>query len=646
MDFFQSQDQARKRTLWLVVMFVVSVSCMILALYAAVVFSLNIAYGKSDVIRWFQPAIFGYVSGITALIVITGSLYKVAVLSAGGEAVATSLGGTLINEGTTDPSERQVLNVVEEMAIASGVAVPPVYILRRERSINAFAAGLTPDDAVIGISRGTVELLDRDELQGVIAHEFSHILNGDMRFNLRLMAVLHGILLISLIGYYILRFGGGGSRDSKGQAPVLLIGLAAFVIGSFGLFFSRLIKAAVSRQREYLADASAVQFTRNPNGISGALKKIGGLLDGSQIRSPEAETASHMFFGSAFSNHAFAFNPFATHPPLLARIQRIDPNFDGSFPKVSSLDPLSSESTRAIRRAQPKTTNQGFQLRPQTRLPFDPVAVVAAIGLPSMEHVAYAQALVGQLPDRIRSELQNPFGAMTVVYALLLDRDEQFRKPQLDLLEQHNIEIRHATESVWSSVVSLERQHWLPVLEIAQGTLRSLTSSQYTTFRTACNELIEADQRINLFEFALRRCVLLHLDRVFGFAKPPIAKYHSTVGVANEVELVLSALTHLGRMSKEEEANGFLSAFAHFDHKLQVRLRPRAECRLADLEKALDKLAACSPALKKRIITAASACVAYDNTVTAAEAELLRSISASLDCPMPPVVPGSIQKPA
>jgi Zn-dependent protease with chaperone function len=228
-----------------------------------------------------------------------------------------------------------LLNVVEEMALASGTPTPPVYLMDREDGINAFAAGFSPNDAVIGVTRGTATRLDRDELQGVIAHEFSHILNGDMRLNLRLMGLLHGILIIGMLGYFILRMsffsqGRRRSRDGKDGVPIVVIGAGLAVIGFAGTFFGNLIKAAVSRQREFLADASAVQFTRHPDGIAGALKKIGGFAQGSSIENPNAPIASHMFFGRATSG----FNAmFATHPPLAERIRRVDPSWDGEFPE-------------------------------------------------------------------------------------------------------------------------------------------------------------------------------------------------------------------------------------------------------------------------------------------------------------------------
>ncbi|HOB34044.1 MAG TPA: M48 family metallopeptidase, partial [Verrucomicrobiota bacterium] len=346
MDFFEQQDKARRNTRWLAIYFAAGVAFLVLAIYAAVlvIYSWAIAPGtevegvRAAPALW-NPRLFTGVAIGTLSVVFLGSLFKTMELSRGGSAVATMLGGRLVSPNTEDPDERRLLNVVEEMALASGVPVPQVYVLDNERGINAFAAGHSTSDAAIGVTRGCVQLLNRDELQGVIAHEFSHILNGDMRLNLRLMGLIFGILCIAVIGRILLRTGSRtyrlGARN-RGGNPLPLLGLALLLIGYVGVFFGRLIQAAVSRQREFLADASAVQFTRNPGGIAGALKKIGGLVYGSRLESAHAEEASHMFFGNGLSNAWFSL--MATHPPLVERIRAIDPAFDGRFPRVSAAE--------------------------------------------------------------------------------------------------------------------------------------------------------------------------------------------------------------------------------------------------------------------------------------------------------------------
>ncbi|HEU5118988.1 MAG TPA: M48 family metallopeptidase, partial [Isosphaeraceae bacterium] len=434
MDFFQHQDVARKNTSRLIILFVLAVISLVLVTYAAMAGIL--LYGEAqgdhggppDWSKLWNPGLFGAVAAGTLALVGGGSAYRIASLSGGGHSVAEILGGRPLDSDTRDPDERKVLNVVEEMAIASGTPVPPVYLLEHEEGINAFAAGYTPSDAVIGVTRGCVEKLSRDELQGVIAHEFSHILNGDMKLNIRLMGVLYGILLVSITGWWLFRsslYSSGRSRssddDKKGGNPLPLIGLALFVIGYLGVIFGRLIKAAVSRQREYLADASAVQFTRNPDGIAGALKKIGANAEGARVQDPEAEEASHMFFGDALG--LLAHSPLASHPPLVDRIQRIDPSFDGDFSHVDMSVPASQRFVQE--RKAPAAT------RKQRHIPFNPVEAITRVGTLGPQNLAYASALLGSIPDPVTSLAREPFGAIALVYALLLDEETSIRDTQL-----------------------------------------------------------------------------------------------------------------------------------------------------------------------------------------------------------------------
>jgi len=345
MDFFAQQDNARKQTGIMLVYFGGAVASTILLVYLLPVLVWNATqsrYGSPEVARqlhWWHPDIFALVCGVTLVVVLCGALFKISQLRrGGGEGVAAMLGGRQIYPDTADFFEKRLRNVVEEMAIASGVPVPPVYVMERENGINAFAAGFTPSDSVVAVTYGTMTGLTRDELQGVIAHEFSHILNNDMRMNINLMAIIHGLIVIGLLGRIILEFSARGSRHrskDSGQIVVFLIasGIILWIVGSCGMFFAKLIKASISRSRERLADASAVQFTRNAAGLANALKKIGGLSQGSRIANPNAEQASHMFFGKGTKGSLFS-----THPPLSERVQWLEPTFDGNFPTVTHKD--------------------------------------------------------------------------------------------------------------------------------------------------------------------------------------------------------------------------------------------------------------------------------------------------------------------
>jgi Zn-dependent protease with chaperone function len=349
LNFFEAQDRARRSTRRLVVLYLLATASIIVGVTLIITLALagfSSSTGGSALLPLIEqqaPLIAG-VAILTTLVIAGATLFKTSMLSAGGGRVARDLGGTLISTDVQDPLRQRLRNVVEEIAIASGVPVPEIYVLEQENGINAFAAGFAPADAAIAVTRGTLELLDRDELQGVIAHEFSHILNGDMRLNIRLMGVLFGIMVLGLIGRIVLRGGRysafAASRRNRGAPAVLIIGLGLTILGAIGVFFARVIKASVSRQREYLADASAVQFTRQTAGLANALKKIGGYDAGSYLQAADPEEVSHMLFGTGSRLSGL----FATHPPLTDRIQALDPGFRAADYPVVDL-----RSTRVAR---------------------------------------------------------------------------------------------------------------------------------------------------------------------------------------------------------------------------------------------------------------------------------------------------------
>ena len=440
MDYFQSQDVARRKTGLLVFYFVLAVILIILSVYLAIQGVLVYAAPVSEdeaihgLSGLWNPELFGWVALGTSSLIAGGSLYKIAALSGGGHTVAELLGGRLLRPDGADPDERRLLNVVEEMAIASGLPVPPVYLLENEPGINAFAAGHAPGDAVVAVTTGCLRHLSRDELQGVIAHEFSHILNGDMRLNIRLMGVLFGILVIGLTGWLIFRSTANVSvnvrtrnddGDRKGFNPIPLIGLALYVIGYVGVFFGNLIKAAVSRQREFLADASAVQFTRNPQGIAGALIKIGALAEGSRIQDPHAEEASHMFFGDAVPGFGQFFGLLATHPPLVERIKRLDPSFSGDFSEVRLEQPRRARAVRpaGAARRDPVHRGQGCCAGGDDR-PTTPELRGRTQGI---------------MPPTLAEVVREPLGAQAAVFALLLDPAESVRRTQLAWLQAYSL---------------------------------------------------------------------------------------------------------------------------------------------------------------------------------------------------------------
>ncbi|MCP3906320.1 MAG: M48 family metallopeptidase [Planctomycetes bacterium] len=646
MDFFEHQDRARRRTGRLVVLFVVAVVAIIVLVDVAVALCTLLAGGDvTGGAPWLilvNPIVLGAATVATLFIVGGGSLAKIAQLRGGGTVVAESLNGRPVRPGSADRIERRLLNVVEEMAIASGTPTPPVYIMDGEPGINAFAAGYSPGDAVVAVTRGTAERLSRDELQGVIAHEFSHILNGDMRLNIRLIGVLHGILVLGIIGSFLLRslrYTGGRRARSDGRVLLALAALGGglMVIGSIGTLFGNLIKAAVSRQREFLADASAVQYTRAPHGIAGALKKIGGAAQGSVIRSPNAPQASHMFFGQGVR---FAVNSlFATHPPLDDRIRRIEPGWDGTF--VASALVESEERASRGHAAEPAST-PASRFAQRRRRVIDADAVVAGlsqdIGRPTHAHVEYAQALRESLPASLTEAARDPYAARALLYALLMSPREPVRREQLHLIERRSDDgVSAETLRLLPLTDTLDDRQRLPLIDLTLPALRSMTRRQFVRFDRTVADLAAADETIDRFEWLLKRVVRRHVAARFEPARRTPVVYYGLGRLRHPLGLVLSTLAHAGHDDEAETTRAFAAGAAKLD-PVPVRLMPPEQCTLDALDGALEELNKIAPRLKRKLLSACAACITADGQSTVHEIELARAIADTLGVPVPPVV--------
>ena len=651
MDFFEQQAKAHRKTRWLIVYFAMAVVAMIMAIYVAalLIFSgIKIHQNRNDVeqeqapLSVWDPQIFGGVSLVTLAIIGIGSLYRISALSAGGSAVSEMMGARAVNPDTMEPDERKLLNVVQEMAIASGVPVPQVYVMDEEEGINAFAAGHQPGDATITVTQGCMKLLSRDELQGVIGHEFSHILNGDMRLNLRLMGIIFGIVCLAVIGRVLLYTRSDrDDRDSRGRNVLPLFGLALIVIGWAGVFFGRLIQAAVSRQREFLADASSVQFTRNPAGLAGALKKIGGLENGSRIENPHAGEVSHMFFGNGLGESFL--HALDTHPPLEERIRAIDPTFDGTFAAVSgvpSLAPRTVQRQPPIAFPVPGVPGAGGgmgRLAPA----LSAAMVLSNTGNPTPAHLRYAEELRAAIPERLRVEAQQPLGSCALVYALLLSGDEPARHKQLEELGQVTAPgIIQETLRVFPEVRTVATHARLPLVDLAVPGLRHMSAAQFQQFKRAIQTLVESDQEIDLFEYVLQKIVVRHLEPQFSNAKRPVIQYYALKPLAPDCAVLLSALARAGQTEPDKIQQAFeqgarvLSAAA----QVELQLVSADASDLAQLDAALNRLALAVPQIKKNVLNACALTVAADGVIQEMEAELLRAVADSLDCPMPPFI--------
>lgn len=624
MNFFSHQDKARTNTRKLVVLFLCAVLTLIVITSFLVIGVLFYAQSQSTVgfsRDFLTSTIFIEVSIGVIVVIGIGTLVRMAQLRGGGKVVAESLGGRLLNTGTRDADERKILNVVEEMAIASGTPVPPVYLMEDE-AINAFAAGYQPRDAVIGITRGCIHELSRDELQGVIAHEFSHIFNGDMRLNIRLMGLLYGIMVLGIIGYHMMRggrYGAMSSRSGKGNGgAILFLGLGLIVIGYGGTFFGNLIKAAVSRQREFLADASAVQYTRNPDGIGGALKKIGGYAKGTRISSGDASEISHMLFCEGVKS-AFA-GMFATHPPLQERIRRIDPQWDGRMNSAGST-------------AAPETP--GVSAFAGSRADG---SALDAVGNPGADHLAQAATTLGGMPDLLREEAHNSQGATLLMYGLLL----QLSPPAVAAKQRAMLE-KALEQADYRAMMQVDevlhdypRAEYLALIELSLPSLKQLSKAQYQHFMATLGNLILADNDISLFEWCLFKILRYSLDRRPG-------RRQKTLGLTSlnhEAEVLLSVMATTGNPDDKAAATAFDKALGVLALNKPLVYDPVLGTDLGQLEKAIDKLNQLKPLQKPRLLKAMVACINADGVVTPEEGELLRAVGSLLDCPIPPLLPG------
>jgi Zn-dependent protease with chaperone function len=648
MDFFQQQDQARKKTKLLIGYFVLAVISIIVMIYGVAVFVMFYAtqkhhfYTEQRPFSFWDAKLFGEVALGTIAVIFIGSAYKTMALSSGGSAVAEMLGGRLVASNTTNMDERKLLNVVEEMSIASGVPMPQVYVQDNEDYINAFAAGHSTRDAAVTVTRNCMTKLSRDELQGVIGHEFSHILNGDMRINIRLIGILFGIFCIATIGRIMMQ-----ARGKNSGGPVM-IGLFLLAIGSLGVLFGRLIQAAVSRQREFLADASSVQFTRNPLGLSGALQKVGGY--GSVMQSPHASDASHLFFANGLTGSFM--EAMATHPPLEARIRAIDPSWDGQFHRLDEdkADDLNLSRAPQKSRTPPPLQNifgnvLGGAILATGGMDEPPIikshAVLPNLGNPTPQHLKYAEQLRDSLPEAVQAAVREPLDAVALIYAMLLSPDDGQRLAQVTGLAQRvEPSVHQKTAALYSQVAPIAARTHLPLVNLALGALKQLTAPQYENFSQTLEWLIGSDEKIELFEFVLQKIVLRNLAPKFSAVRPPTVQFYTLKPLLPDCAVILSALANVGSNAAAEIETAFETGapYLRASEDGELALLPREACGIAQVDTALNRLGQAVPIIKKNLIEACAHVVGADGVIQEAEAELLRAISDMLDCPMPPFV--------
>ncbi|MEM9620882.1 MAG: M48 family metallopeptidase [Pseudomonadota bacterium] len=633
MNFFQAQDNARRKTWQLAMMFVAAVVALVVLTNLLVLFVVGWAGQQTgytfdqavsnipaDAWLWTSLGVVGVVGAASA--------YKYLSISAGGRAIAEALGGQLIHQHTTDLQQKRLLNIVEEMAIASGIPVPPVYLIP-EASINAFAAGFTVDDAVIGINQGTLDLLNRDELQGVVAHEFSHILNGDTRINLRLIAILHGILFLGMIGYGLMRTSGMSRRNGM---PIVLLGVGLLIVGYGGTFFGNLIKAAVSRQREFLADASAVQFTRNPAGIADALKKIGGYSAGSFLKNEAAEQASHMFFGAAAQK--FAGNLMATHPPLPKRIQAIQPNWDGSFPTIDRTQAFAPSTAPTTASGAESAFTAGFSGPAEPSSDTLSSLVIDQVGAPNQASLDSARRLIHDSPEALQEAAHDPFAARALVYGMLISTEEPIAQQQLQFIQQH------AEAGIAALVAQLRPTQqrtpgaqMLTLLNMSIPALKELSTPQYRVFSNNTARLITADGHVDVFEWVLHRVLTKELYAHFEGPQNVHGRVKHVRKVARDAAKLVAILASHSHTSLDTQLQAYNAGMEALG--LDIPFARQDTFDYQRMNKTLGALRKLQPLAKPALIKACVTTVLADATLNEAEGALLQGIAATLDCPLP-----------
>lgn len=612
MRFFEHQEKARNSTFRLLVLFGLGVFALIFSIDGILL--LGLGYSESQngmgganwgkILETYFPAL-ALVAAFIGFVIGSASLYRLSQLSSGGGAsVAESLGGRLLQQETRDPVERKILNIVEEMAIASGVPVPPVYLMDEE-GINAFAAGWSPNDAVIGVTKGCVEALSRDELQGVIAHEFSHILNGDMKLNIRLMGILYGIFFLSILGEILIRsisYSSNSSNEKKndGKGAIFMIGLVLFILGWVGWFFGRLIQAAVSRQREFLADASAVQFTRNPDGISGALRKIAGWNQGSIIKNPNVTEASHLFFGNGISGFSALF---ATHPPLEERVKRIEgANFQ---PPENVSETTSTEPTQDIAFSAAQLSNLAGTMRMPAKNAPPPLPILIPI----------------------ENQCKDPAGALAVLYSILLPSDNPARSKSRDqLISKVDPAIAQALFEVEPLVLQTNKLQLFTLLSKALPSLKMLGKEQSIDALKTCQALISADGKIDFFEFCIWRLAKVGLEK-FRQVKGPGA----ALGIAASTVFAFFA-----KLSDNPEAAYQKATNTSDIHGLLSNIETKTD-DFKMFDKVFDFLAKANTEIKQKVLDGCIAAILNDGKITEDEGVLLRAFCLSMEIPLPPL---------
>lgn len=639
MNFYHEKSRAKRNSLFLIFVFLISVSLYIFLMNTIALgvysffsdenFKQTLDLYKSD----FAPTVSKYILSIVKF----GIVYKYFQLRKGGQAVAISLNAWLINQDTRKYHEQLILHVVEEMSLASGISAPPVYLLK-DRSINAFVAGFTYDDAVIVVTSGAIEKLSRDELQGVIAHEFSHMFNGDMRLNLNLTSILNGILIIGLLGFEIIHFPlSMGSKNKHfyeekatasnevgaGFAGALLpLGISLMVLGFVGTIIGDTIKALISRQREYLADAGAVQYTRMTEGIAGALKKIGGEKKHSYIHNPSVNSYSHFYFANGIDT--FMGSLISTHPPLRKRIWKLDENWNGEFivPFITSKKPLKKQEQSIEEKIQTATKTISLLTSLEIKHRF------------TKQNLINAQNFISSIPPTLVSMSKNAFSSQGIILALLAKDEMEVGKHQIKALKNSDENLYHQFTLAFKEVRTLPRSSFLPLINLCIPALKQMSKDQYRRFRDLVITWIWANNKMVFFEWNLKQLLLYPLDINYGYINPSTTAYTSLNQVKEEASLYISFLVSLENQDKEARKELFAKTLLHVNIQ-NLRFIHIKDVDFQKLQKAFKKLILLDDNSTITLLKMAIFIFNKHDKISPKNQELLYAIASALRLPIP-----------
>ncbi|WP_394170392.1 M48 family metalloprotease [Saccharospirillum alexandrii] len=630
MDFFDHQDQARRKSGQLVLLFVlgVLVTAFLVNLLGFGIWLLIQGYAGTGLPATVWQSLQGWLTSHyawqlalgTLLIIAAGSLAAYWQLrQGGGEVVARWSGARQVDYQQNEPAVQQFINVSEEMAIAAGAPVPSLYVMEQETAINAFVAGYQADQAVLVVSRGALDALSRDELQGVVGHEFSHILNGDMRLNVRLMAVLAGLIQIGQAGRWMwnsMYIGFRSSRRGRSDAALAMLGLGLILIGYVGVLTARVIKAGVSRQREYLADASAVQFTRNPDGIAGALYKIREHVQGSQLQHRHAEDMSHFCFGESVALSSM----MATHPPLDDRIRRVNPTF---MARARHRSRASEQADSAVARTAPDAFEQVMG-----------VATLGALaGTVRPDHLDYARRLYKNIPEQVRHSVHQSAGARAFCYSQIMLASPGHEQALLNLIKQEDVSAVEVLRRLWPFYQKLDPQLRLPLLDMAVPVLKRLDERERLVFLDRLSRLAAMDEELALREWVLLAQVRRHLSGA-GATGSQVTRPIKECG--QDLQTVLSALVHVNRQPTLARA-AYEQAIQPFELADKSLLAPE-QASFAAVTGALEHLGEIAYFWRRAVLQACVDVIRADGAIHQDEYELLRTLADCLGCPIPPMV--------